>query len=82
MHAFLGYLLWQARACMCNVSSSHGHIIYLFTHLSLSPLERAHTAEVRLASNWAVSHYAELATHGSQLCHCRLAWALRLSALR
>ena len=41
-----GYLHWQARACMCNVSSSHGHIIYLFTHLSLSPLERAHTAEV------------------------------------
>ena len=33
---FLGYLLWQARACMCGVSSGHAHIIYLFTHI-LSP---------------------------------------------
>ena len=31
-----GYLLWQARACMCSVSSGHVHIIYLSTHL-LSP---------------------------------------------
>jgi hypothetical protein len=51
-----GYLLWQARACMCNVSSSHGHIIYLFTHLSLSPLERAHTAEV-LGDSGAITVY-------------------------
>jgi hypothetical protein len=34
-----GVSAWQARACMCTVSSGYGHIIYLFTHLYSSPLE-------------------------------------------
>ena len=34
-HVRLGYLLWQARACMCAVCSRHAHIIYLFTHMYL-----------------------------------------------
>jgi hypothetical protein len=47
-HARLGYLHWQAHACMCAVCSRHAHIyIYLFTHIHSIPLVRTHAAEVR-----------------------------------
>ena len=45
-HARLGYLHWQAHACMCVVCSRHAHIIYLFTHIHSIPLGRTHAAEV------------------------------------
>ena len=51
-----GYLLWQAHACMCAVCSGHGHIIYLFTHIPLTPLGRTHAAEV-LGGSAAITVY-------------------------